>query len=58
VGIVLPFLIKMMICFNGFALFINIIGIFLIVFCPLNVCIAFGGQDPKDEGIHNWFNFF
>jgi len=36
VGIVLHFSIKMIICFNGFALVINIIWIFL---------IAFGGQD-------------
>jgi hypothetical protein len=36
----------MMICFNGFALGINIIWIFLIVLDPLNVGIAFGGQDP------------
>jgi hypothetical protein len=36
----------MMICFNGFALFINIIWIFLIGFSPLDVGVAFGGQDP------------
>jgi uncharacterized membrane protein YccF (DUF307 family) len=40
------FFIRMMICFNGFALVINIIWIFLIAFNPLNVGIAFGGQDP------------
>jgi len=45
-SIVLPFLIIMMICFNGFVLFINIIWIFLITFGPLNVGIAFGVQDP------------
>jgi hypothetical protein len=45
-SIVLPFIIKMMICFNGFALFINIIWIFLIAFNRLDVGIAFGGQDP------------
>jgi hypothetical protein len=36
----------MMIYFNGFALVINIIWIFLIALGPLNVGIAFGGQDP------------
>jgi hypothetical protein len=46
VGIILPFLIRMMICFNGFALFINNIWIFIIAFGPLNVGIAFGGQNP------------
>jgi hypothetical protein len=46
VGIVLPFFIKMMICFNGFSLVINIIWIFFIAFGQLNVGIAFGGQDP------------
>jgi hypothetical protein len=40
------FFIKMMICFSGFALVINIIWIFFITFDPLNVGIAFGGQDP------------
>jgi hypothetical protein len=38
----------MMICFDGFALVINIIWIFIIAFGLLNVGIAFGGQDsPK-----------
>jgi hypothetical protein len=46
VGIVLPFLVRMMICFNGFVLFINMIGIFIIAFGPLDVGIAFSGQDP------------
>jgi hypothetical protein len=37
----------MMICFNGFALFINIKYLeFFIPFGPLDVGIAFGGQDP------------
>jgi hypothetical protein len=45
-NIVRPFIIRMMINFNGFALFMNIIWIFLIAFGPLNVGIAFGGQDP------------
>jgi len=42
----------MMIYFNGFALFINIkyqisnVWIFFITFGPLDVGIAFGGQDP------------
>ncbi len=44
--IVLPFFIKMMICFNGFSLFINVIWIFFIAFSPLDVGVAFGGQDP------------
>ncbi len=47
-GIVLHFFIKMIICFNGFALVINIISIFLIAFGSLNVGIAFGGQDPLE----------
>jgi hypothetical protein len=37
----------MMIYFNGFTLIINIIWIFLIALGPLNVGIAFGGQDPS-----------
>ncbi len=51
-GVVLSFFIRMMICFNGFVLFINIkyqisnVWIFLITFDPLDVGIAFGGQDP------------
>jgi hypothetical protein len=36
----------MMICLNGFVLFINIIWILVISFDPLDVGIAFGGQDP------------
>jgi hypothetical protein len=36
----------MMTCFNGFALFINVIWIFLIAFGPLDLGIAFGGQYP------------
>jgi hypothetical protein len=35
-----------MIYFNGFALVINIIWIFPIAFNPLNVGVAFGGEDP------------
>jgi hypothetical protein len=35
----------MMICFDGFALVINIIWIFFIAFGLINVGIAFGGQD-------------
>jgi hypothetical protein len=46
-NIVLHFLIKVMICFNGFTLFINIIWIFLITFGPLNVGIALGGQNSR-----------
>jgi hypothetical protein len=36
----------MMICFNGFSLFINIIWIFFIASGPLDVGIAFGGKNP------------
>jgi len=43
-GIVLPFLIKMMICFI-YKFQISNVWIFLITFNPLDLRIAFGGQD-------------